>query len=425
MSGSTTKCGHARHEVDIFVSDNSPRPMKRINLQNAKSQIARPNTIRDINRQIVLNYVRDRSPISRAEIARQTELHRSTVSVIIDDLLAAGLVEEIGEGKSTGGRKPTLYKLQTGTPVAIGIDLTPRTTTIGVCDLGANMLEQETFATAPDVDFLSRQILDRIGRLAEKYADHGLEIGMTVPGLVDQNLGRIFHIPYFDWRDWDICQRIEAETGIYVTVENDANAAALAELWFGNEKVRKIDTFVMVLVGEGIGTGIIFDGQIYRGEKGAGGEFGHMIAGAEGPVECSCGSRECWEAYASEKAIIARYKKALEQDDLKPSGTEIGAVIELAINGEKHAIEALRETVHYLGNGISNLVVGLSPQIVVVSGPITRAWNLFSAELSRIAQRSLLAGLPETILMPSSLGDSPTLIGAFGLILAKRFGTHG
>ena len=397
--------------------------MKRINLRTAKTQIARPNTIRDINKQIVLNYVRDRAPISRAEIARETELHRSTVSVITDELLADGLIVEIGAGDSTGGRKPTLFKLKTEVPVAIGIDLTPRITTIAVADLAGNVLEKESFSTSPDIEFMTEQIVERVRRLASKYSEYGLEIGISVPGLVDQKLGRIFHIPYFDWRDWDICQRLESETGLSVTVENDANATALAELWFGQEKVRKTDTFVMVLVGEGIGTGIIFDGQIYRGEKGAGGEFGHMIAGDNAPVECSCGSRECWEAYASEKAIIERYKRLLKQDDLKQNGMEIGAIVELAVNGEKHAAEALKETARYLGNGISNLIVGLSPQVVVVSGPITKAWHLFEAELYRVSERSVLAGLPSTVLMPSSLGDSPTLIGAIGLVLARKFGS--
>lgn len=397
--------------------------MKRINLHTAKTQIARPNTIRDINKQIVLNYVRDRAPISRAEIARETELHRSTVSVITDELVADGLIVGIGAGDSTGGRKPTLYQLKTEIPVAVGVDLTPRITIIAVADLAGNILEKESFSTSPDIDFMTEQIVERTKRLASKYCEYGLEIGMSVPGLVDQKLGKIFHIPYFDWHDWDICQRLGSETGLTVTVENDANATALAELWFGQEKVRKTDTFVMVLVGEGIGTGIIFDGQVYRGEKGAGGEFGHMIAGDDAPVECSCGSRECWEAYASEKAIIARYKKLLEQDDLKQNGMEISAVVELAVNGEKHAAEALKESARYLGNGISNLIVGLSPQVVVVSGPITKAWHLFEAELYRVAERSVLAGLPPTVLMPSSLGDSPTLTGAIGLVLARKFGS--
>ncbi len=397
--------------------------MKRINLQKAKAQIARPGTIRDINRQIVLNYVRDRAPISRAQIARETALHRSTVSVITDELVADGLIVEIGEGRSTGGRKPTLYELKQGVPVAIGIDLTPRTTTIAVADLAGKVLEKETFSTSPDLEFMSAQILERAKKLAEKYREFDIEIGLSVPGLVDQKLGKIFHIPYFDWRDWDICQRLEEQTGLRVTAENDANATALAELWFGHEKVRRTDTFVMVLVGEGIGTGIIFDGQVYRGEKGAGGEFGHMIAGENAPVECSCGSRECWEAYASEKSILARYKNLLKQDDLKQNDIDIASIVELAVNGEKHAVEAIKDTAHYLGNGISNLIVGLSPQVVVVSGRITKAWSVFASQLYRIAERSVLAGLPQTDLMPSSLGDSPTLIGAFGLVLARKFGS--
>ena len=397
--------------------------MKRINLQRAKNQIARVDTIRDINRQIVLNYVRDRSPISRAEIARQTDLHRSTVSVIVDDLLVDGTIMEIGEGASTGGRKPRLYKLKTGEPSAIGIDLTPRTTTIAVADLAGNILEKETFSTSPDVDFMTTQILDRVSRVVlTNNGNGGLEIGFSIPGLVDSRTGEVFHVPYFDWRNWDICSRIEKATGSRVTVENDANATALAELWFGHERVRKTDTFLMVLVSEGIGTGIIFDGQIYRGEKGAGGEFGHMIAGDDAPVECSCGSRECWEAYASEKAFAARYRSLLDKESLKRGTVEIGDLVELAMNGEKHATEALRTTVKYLGNGISNLIVGLSPQVVVVSGRITKAWDLVAEQLSRVTERNTLAGLPHPVLLPSSLGDAPTLRGAIGLVLAKKFG---
>lgn len=396
--------------------------MKRINLHKAKNQIARLNTIRDINRQIVLNYVRDRSPISRAEIARQTELHRSTVSVIVDELESEGTIQEIGAGISTGGRKPTLYKLRTGEPVAIGIDLTPRSTTIALADLGGNLLEKETFSTSPDVEFMSAQIIDRVKKLTNCNGNNGLDIGFSVPGLVDQRTGKIFHVPYFDWRNWDICDQIETATGSRVTIENDANATALAELWFGQEKVRKTDTFLMVLVGEGIGTGIIFDGQVYRGEKGAGGEFGHMIAGDDAPVDCSCGSRECWEAYASEKALLARYRTLLAGDSMKQGSIEVSDLVELAGNGEKHAQQALRETVHFLGNGISNLIVGLSPQVVVVSGKITKAWDVFEEQLNRVTDRSRLAGLPQTVLMPSSLGDSPTLTGAVGLVLARKFG---
>jgi hypothetical protein len=143
----------------------------------------------------------------------------------------------------------------------------------------------------------------------------------------------------------------------------------------------------------------------------------------DAPIDCSCGSRECWEAYASEKSMIQRYRRLLKMDDMKQADIDIGSLIDLAINGEKHALLALKQTARFLGNGISNLIVGLSPQIVVVSGKITQAWHLFEDELYRISERSVLAGLPPTEIMPSSLGESPTMIGAVGLVLARKFGS--
>ncbi len=395
--------------------------MKRIYLQKAKNQIARPNTIRDINKQIVLNYVRDRSPISRAEIARETALQRSTVSAIVDDLQEAGLIEDIGTGDSTGGRKPTLLKLRTGTPVAIGVDVTPQKTTVAIADLAGQVLETETFPSSADMGFMTEQIIERVSRIAQKYPETELEVGISVPGIADQTLGKVLYIPYFNWRGWDIAAQITEKTGFQVTIENDANAIALAELWFGHEKNRKTRNFITVLVAEGIGTGVIFDGQIYRGEKGAAGEFGHMIVGVDAPVKCSCGSRDCWEAHASEKAIIFRYQKLLKESHLSKESVDIKHLVALANSGEPQAVQALKETARFLGIGISNLIVGLSPQAVIVSGIIAEAWDLIAGELQCMAERSVRGDLPKTILRASSLGDSPTLIGALSLVLAKKF----
>lgn len=395
--------------------------MKRIYLQKAKNQIARPTTIRDINKQIVLNYVRDRAPISRAEIARETALQRSTVSAIVDALQELGLIEEIGMGDSTGGRKPTLLKLKTGSPCAIGIDLTPRETTIAVADLEGKVLELEKFTTSQDIEFMNRQILERVARIAEKYKDERLEIGMSLPGIVDQSRGKVLYIPYFGWRDWDIARQLTEKTGLPVTMENDANAIALAELWFGQEQIRKVKNFITVLVSEGIGTGVVFDGQVYHGEKGAAGEFGHMIVGENAPVQCSCGSRDCWEALSSEKATVARYKNSFQHNGTKSHDINFNYLIGLANNGEPQAIGSLKETAKYLGIGISNLIVGLSPQAIVVSGSITNVWNLIADDVSLVVERSVRSRLPKTIITASTLGDSPTLIGALSLVLARIF----
>lgn len=394
--------------------------MKRIYLQKAKTQIARPTTIRGINKQIVLNYVRDRAPISRAEIARETALQRSTVSAIIDALQEAGLIEEIGIGNSTGGRKPTLLKLKTGSPSAIGIDLTPRETTIAVADLEGKVLETQKFDTSRDIEYMNREIIERTSKIAKKYKDYNLEIGMSLPGIVDQLRGKVLYIPYFGWRDWDIAEQLTKKTGLPVTMENDANAIALAELWFGQEQIRKVKNFITVLVAEGIGTGVVFDGQVYHGEKGAAGEFGHMIVGENAPVLCSCGGSDCWEALSSEKAMIARYLNSFGNGS-RPSNIDFNTLVNQANKGEGHAITALKDTAKYLGIGISNLIVGLSPQAIVVSGGITKAWNLIAEDVNSVVERSVRSRLPKTSIFASTLGDSPTLIGAISLVLARIF----
>lgn len=406
----------------IFLRNGSYfQLMKRIYLQKAKHQIARPNTIRDINKQIVLNYVRDRAPISRAEIARETALQRSTVSAIVDALQDTGLIEEIGTGDSTGGRKPTLLKLKTDYPCAVGVDLTPRETTVAVADVSGKVVEMEKFLTSPDADYMSREIVARVGRFAEKYKNNRLQVGMSLPGIVDYSLGKVLYIPYFDWRDWNIGEQIERETSLPVTIDNDANAIALAELWFGEEKIRKIKNFVTVLVAEGVGTGIVFDGQVYRGEKGAAGEFGHMFVGDDAPVQCSCGSRSCWEAHSSEKAIIARYRGRLNGSFSSGSEITVRQIIRLADHGDETAHFVLRETAKYLAIGISNLIVGFSPQAVVVSGEITKAWHLIAQEIHTVVEDQIRRPLPTTIISASSLGETPTLIGSLSLVLAGIF----
>ena len=400
--------------------------MKRIYLQNSKDQIARPTTIRDINKKIVLNYVRDRSPISRADIARETDLQRSTVSAIVEDLQNENLIEEIGTGDSTGGRKPTLLKLKTGTPVAIGVDVTPKTTTVAVADLAGNILEQETFETSSSMDKMNREIVGRIEKILKKYPNAEFEVGISVPGIADHKTGNVIFIPYFKWSNWDIAKLITDKTELPVKIENDANAIALAELWFGGEEIRKTSNFITVLVGEGIGTGIIFEGQIYRGESGAAGEFGHMIVGGgKAPVKCSCGSDDCWEARASEKATLARYNNRLRENNLPFNGLSFGELIELSNDGDELAIEVLMETAKYLAIGISNLIIGISPRKVIVSGLITKTWELIGEELEKVSERSVRGDLPKTKILASSLGDKPTLIGSLSLVLAPKFASAG
>jgi predicted NBD/HSP70 family sugar kinase len=394
--------------------------MRRIDLK--KAQAARSSTIRDINRQFVLNYIRDREPISRADLARATELQRSTVSTIVEELKTEGLIEEIGAGASTGGRRPTMLRLRAAGAMTVGVDITPTRTTVVTSDLVGRVIARAQVENVARPDEMTARVIERVREMVAGDGSGKItDVGVSLPGLVDPDTGRAIYIPFFRWRDWAIAEEIEKATGLKVQVDNDANAAAMAELWFGRPEVSDSRDFIITLVADGIGTGIVFDGQIYRGERGAAGEFGHMIVGEGGPVACSCGNRDCWEAFASERAAVARYLKNTGAADEESEGVAFGEVVERALGGEQAAIGALTETAHYLGIGISNLIVGLSPETVVVGGTITRAWPIILPSLEETIMRSIRRGLPSARIVASTLSE-PTLMGSISLVLARKFG---
>ena len=390
--------------------------MRRIDLR--KANVARSNTIRDINRQIVLNYVRERGPISRAEIAHETALQRSTVSLIVEELRVDGLIEEVS-GESTGGRPPILLSLRTAVAVAIGVDVGTNRTIVATSDLAGRVLEEESFDTDPDPEETTRRITDSARKLIRRNNDTIEGIGVSLPGLVNSDGTEMF-VPTFNWRDLPLAKALHEGTGLPVTMDNDANAAALAELWFGRPEIREVRDFILVLVEDGVGTGIVFDGQVYRGENGAAGEFGHMTIGSGAPVACASGSRECWEAFASERSALARYKQFMSGSNGVPDVTFSG-LVERALRGEAPARQALKETAKYLGIGIANLIRGLAPEAVIVGGPIVRSWPVIAEDIKTTIESTTCRGLPSTRIIASTLGPEPTLMGALSLVLASKF----
>jgi len=382
-----------------------------------KASVARLDTIRNINRQIVLNYIRERAPISRAEISYETALQRSTVSLIVDELKTQGLVDEL-DGESTGGRPPLLLRLRTAGSVALGVDIGITHTVVATSDLAGRLLHQQSFTTSANAKKTLQNVIDASRELIKK--EKGIEgIGISVPGLVDHESGRVHFIPYFKWRDWSLAEEVRKATGLPVTVDNDANAGSLAELWFGRPEIRETRDFIFVLVEQGIGTGIVFDGQVYRGEAGAAGEFGHMTIGSGAPVACAAGTRECWEAFASERAALARYRALAGRST---SGVSFQQLVDRALGGEQAAREALLETAHYLGVGIANVLKALSPSAVIVGGAIARAWPLISERLkTAVEENSACRGLPSARIVASTLGENPRIMGALSLVLAGKF----
>jgi glucokinase len=143
-----------------------------------------------------------------------------------------------------------------------------------------------------------------------------------------------------------------------------------------------------------------------------------MVIGRGAPVPCSCGSDDCWEAFSSERAAIARYLKLSGADETSISFVD---VVDRALGGEENAKAALVETARHLGVGISNLIIGFSPEAVVVGGEIARAWDLIESALTETIANSVRRGLPSALILPSTLGANPTLRGALSLVLASKF----
>ena len=390
---------------------------RRLNLKTIS--VARSNTIRDINRQIILNYVREEGPISRASIAQLTDLQRSTVSLIVDELLKLDLIEEV-YGESSGGRPPQLLSLHTTNAVALGIDLGKKVTIVGTSDLSGRLLETRSFPTSRDFDETVNRIIGAAQDFIRNSGGSIEGIGITLPGLVETWTGRVVSIPHLDWKFPAIVEKIEDATGLPVLVENDTNAVALAELWLGRPEIKNVRNFVVTLIHQGIGTGIVFDGQLYRGKGGVAGEFGHMTIGTDAPVACAAGKFDCWEAFASERAAVARYMKKTAKNN-GADKIEFETLVEIALKGDDNARNALKETAKYIGIGISNLVQGLSPEVTIVAGQIVKAWSIIADDINKAAEEAICQGFPTVKIMPSTLGSYPTLMGAFSLVLANKF----
>lgn len=393
--------------------------MKRIDLK--KTNVARSNTVRDINRRIVLNYVRENAPISRSDIAKRTALQRSTVSLIVQELKDFGLINEI-EGESSGGRPPVLLKLKTLKPVALGIAVMTDKTKIVTGDLSGRIIDREEFQTDPDVEITFANIIECSKKIIKKNGGSIEGIGISVPGVVDVDKNFAFFVPHFSWSDIEIGKILEDALGLPVKADNDANAVAQAELWFGQQsEIDENRDFITILVKEGIGTGIVFGGQVYQGKNGTAGEFGHMTIGQGAPVTCATGSRECWEAFASNRAALARYAK--NSGTGKGSNLTIEQLINLALQGNKNAQKAIKETANYLGIGIANIIQAMGPESIIIAGTITKAWDLIQEDLRAAIENCICREYHLTNLICSKFGEDESSMGALTLFLASKFAT--
>ncbi len=400
--------------------------MRKINQKDFK--IARRGTSREINRSIALDLVRSHQPISRADLARSMNMHRASISLLVNELLAEGLIFEGGTGDNHRGRKPTLLYIDSRELCVIGVDIRATRTFITVTDLlGRSLTDITSFATNKDPDQFIVELGTRIKRIFSEHQKMGAcaGVGVVVPGMVDRVGGRLLNAPTLGWRNVHLREPLSAATGFPVHIENSGRACALAQVWATRGEATALGDVVFVSVSDGIGVGVVVNGEVMHGRHNIAGEFGHMPLNVDGP-RCSCGATGCWEAYISNIATLSRYFGRNPSDTkLTSVGAPVFDIVDLiarARGGDGKALAALQSTARYLGLGLASIVNVIDPARIYISGEITVAWDLIEKNVrDALAERVLVAAAAETDISIVAASDYPRLQGAIALVTAPAF----
>ncbi|WP_379131452.1 ROK family protein [Paenibacillus sp. sgz500958] len=361
--------------------------------------------VKKINKSIVLHMIRRASPLSRAKVSELTGLNKATVSNLVAELCQQELVTEVGIGESSGGRKPVMLHFNTMAGTVIGMELRVKQLTAILCDLGGNRLEEsDVILERHDLPY----VLEEMGRMINGLialapaTPYGLVgIGVGVPGMVDEN-GVVLFAPNLGWEMVDLRGHLESAFAVPVTIDNEANAGAQGELNFG--AARDVRHLLYVSAGSGIGSGIIIGGELYKGARGYAGETGHMTIDADGRP-CSCGSRGCWELYASEKTY--------DYPEVQLPAATTPELVRLAAQGQADVLHHYATMGESLGIGVTNLINSFNPEVIVIGGALTEAGQYLGDSLRKVvSERTLPYHKQQLEITFSTLGSQGTVIGA-------------
>lgn len=387
--------------------------MRRMNFTD--TQVATSETARGINRGIVLNLIRRRQPISRADLARVSGLQRSTVSLITEQLIREKWVIYGPTGRLPRGRRPTFLRLNERRAILV-VDLRPEITTFAVSDVNGRFLSLQGMPTPSSPEAATAKFSAKIRQMVDSHPELVFEgIGMSVPGRFNESRQRVVFAPNLKWPEFDLREPLEKALGMRVEVENAANACVLAEVWFGHaEKTRDM---VVITVSEGLGVGIFSNGRLIRGLNGMAGEFGHVPLDVDGP-RCSCGGRGCWEVFASNRAALRYY----HESSAAGNGPSFQDLLSLAESGDSLALKALDRMAHAIGRGTRMIVAGVAPEEIVFVGEFTRMWKRLAPVIESEVAAAVLAGEPPKVRPAGAEPSVARLRGSVALVLQKHFG---
>ncbi|OIK22083.1 transcriptional repressor XylR [Bacillus amyloliquefaciens] len=373
--------------------------------------IADQTFVKKVNQKLLLKEILKNSPISRAKLSEMTGLNKSTVSSQVNTLMKENLVFEIGQGQSSGGRRPVMLVFNKKAGYSVGIDVGVDYINGILTDLeGTIVLDQHHHLECSSPEITKDILIDMIHHFIANMpqSPYGLiGIGICVPGLIDKNQKVVF-TPNSNWRDIDLKSFIQEKFNVPVFIENEANAGAYGEKVFGAAKNH--DNMIYASISTGIGIGVIINNHLYRGVGGFSGEMGHMTIDFNGP-KCSCGNRGCWELYASEKALL----KSLQTKGEKVSCQDI---IDLAHLNDIETLHALQNFGFYLGIGLTNILNTFNPQAIILRNSIIESHPMVLNSIRSEVSSRIYSQLGNNYeLLPSFLGQNAPALGMSSIVI--------
>jgi predicted NBD/HSP70 family sugar kinase len=379
------------------------------------------SSLRELNRLKVLEVVRERGTVSRAEIAVATGLARSTVSTLVGELQAAGLVVEREEARADGpassGRPPLMLSLDPGAGAVIGIQFDHDYVRVAIADLSLTLLAEGVRAS--DVDHDARGGLEAAAELArDLLAEAGVDserligAGVALSGPIDRNSGLVSSTTILSgWVGVDVSAWLGEHLGVPVHVDNDANLGALAESVLGAG--RGASEIAYVMLSSGIGGALILGGRLYRGARGSAGEIGHVSVDETGPM-CRCGSRGCLETLVGTGALIELLSRS------HGKGITIEQTIALAREGDPGCQRVIADAGRIVGRVTGAICNEFNPERIVVGGELALAGDLLLDPLREsISRYAIPAATDELTVAAGQLGDRAELMGALALVVGQ------
>jgi predicted NBD/HSP70 family sugar kinase len=402
--------------------------MRKIDPKDFK--LATRGTSRGINKQIALTLIRAHQPVSRADLARLMETNRANITFLINELLQDKLIREGAQSNhNVRGRKPTFLYLNSQSSLAVAVDIRASRTFIMITDsIGKQVGEIVSFATVLEPDRFVMELGTQVRRALNMVGGEAVceGMGIVIPGVLDRDSGIVLHAPTLRWRNVNLLEPLQREfNGIDIHLENSGKACALSQIWSTRGDVAGLNDIVFVSVSDGVGVGVVINGEIVRGKHNTAGEFGHVPLSIDGP-QCSCGASGCWEAYISNIATLSRYFGRNVSNRLPQAvGVAEFTIEDLIIRArgnDAKALMALHSTARYLGLGLASIVNVVDPSRIFIGGEITEAWDLIEGHVrDAIRERTITSDLGKIPIGIVRAMEYPRLRGAAALVTAPAF----